>query len=80
MMRWISCILFFMTLLALNAESPKWPNPLILQRADPWIYKAVDGHYYFTASVPAYDRIELRSADSLAGLASAEPRTIWRRH
>jgi Predicted beta-xylosidase len=34
--------------------------PLIIQRADPFIYKHTDGYYYFTASVPAYNLIELR--------------------
>src|SRR5690625_5846712 len=35
-------------------------NPVTPQRADPWVYKHTDGYYYFTGSVPAYDRIELR--------------------
>jgi GH43 family beta-xylosidase len=39
-----------------------------------------DGYYYFTASVPEYDRIELRRARTLGGLSSAEPRVIWRKH
>lgn len=55
------------------------PNPLIYQRADPWVLQH-QGRYYLTATVPTYDRIELRAADSLAGLACAEPRTIWERH
>ncbi|UQS83105.1 glycoside hydrolase family 43 protein [Bombilactobacillus thymidiniphilus] len=55
-------------------------NPLIVQRADPYIYKHTDGYYYFTASVPAYDRIEIRRAHTLAGLAHAAPRTIWHKH
>ena len=55
-------------------------NPLILQRADPWIWRHDDGTYYFTASVPQYDRIELRRSKTLAGLASAEPKVIWRKH
>ncbi|MDA5483519.1 alpha-N-arabinofuranosidase, partial [Yersinia intermedia] len=37
-----------------------YPNPLIEQRADPFIYRHTDGYYYFTASVPEYDRLELR--------------------
>lgn len=56
------------------------PNPLIPQRADPWIHLHTDGRYYFIATVPEYDRIEMRVADSVEGLASAEPRTIWTRH
>jgi len=53
------------------------PNPLIEQRADPFIYKHTDGYYYFTGSVPQYDRIELRRSATLAGLRSAEPKDIW---
>ncbi|MCM0583069.1 glycoside hydrolase family 43 protein [Weissella diestrammenae] len=54
--------------------------PLIIQRADPFIYRHSDGYYYFTASVPAYNRIELRRSKTIAGLAHAMPRTIWRKH
>ncbi len=54
-------------------------NPVVPQRADPWCYKH-NGCYYFTGSVPAYDRIELRKASSLQGLAFAEPVTVWRKH
>ena len=43
-----------------------YANPLIEQRADPWIYKHTDGAYYFTASVPEYDRIELRRAEAIS--------------
>lgn len=39
-----------------------------------------DGYYYFTATVPEYDRIELRRARTLGGLATAEPNVIWRKH
>ncbi|AJQ96178.1 family 43 glycosylhydrolase [Gynuella sunshinyii] len=52
-------------------------NPLILQRADPWVYKHSDGYYYFTASVPDYDRIILRRASSMQGLSSATEVTAW---
>lgn len=52
-------------------------KPLIEQRADPFIYKHSDGFYYFTASVPAYDRIELRRARTIDGLASAETVSVW---
>lgn len=44
-------------------------KPWILQRADPYVYRHADGSYYFTASVPSYDGIVLRRADTLAGLA-----------
>lgn len=56
------------------------PSPLILNRADPRIYRAEDGTYYFTASDPGFDRIELRKADTIQGLADAEPRVVWHKH
>lgn len=55
-------------------------NPWILQRADPYVYHHKDGSFYFTASVPAYDRIVLRRADRLKDLAKAEEVTIWKKH
>ncbi|MCR5757970.1 MAG: family 43 glycosylhydrolase [Selenomonas sp.] len=57
-----------------------YPNPLVFQRADPFIYKHTDGYYYFTASVPEYDRIEIRRAKSLADLEKAEPFVAWEHH
>ncbi|MUI15524.1 family 43 glycosylhydrolase [Massilia dura] len=54
-------------------------EPLIEQRADPYIHRHTDGYYYFTASVPQYDRIELRRAKTIEGLASAQTRTVWRK-
>lgn len=58
-------------------------HPLILQRADPHLTRHVDAdgraRYLFTASVPAYDRIELRAAAHWRDLPSAEPVTIWTR-
>ncbi|MFD6662267.1 family 43 glycosylhydrolase [Micromonospora chalcea] len=55
-------------------------NPLVNQRADPHIVKHTDGYYYMTATVPEYDRIVLRRATTLQGLAGAAETTIWRRH
>ena len=40
-------------------------NPIVLERADPWVYKHTDGYYYFTASVPGYQTIELRKENYL---------------
>lgn len=56
------------------------PNPLIEQRADPFIVKHTDGFYYFIASVPEYDRIELRRASTIIGLRDAETKNIWYKH
>ena len=57
-----------------------YTNPIAAQRADPHIFKHTDGFYYFTATVPEYDRIVLRRATTLQGLASAPETVIWRRH
>lgn len=61
-------------------ETKEQFDPFIEQRADPYILKADDGSYYFTASVPAYDRIVLRHSDTLMGLKNAEEKTIWVKH
>lgn len=58
----------------------QFTNPIVQQRADPWVYKHTDGYYYMTASVPEYDRIELRRAATIQGLSTATPTVIWRRH
>jgi GH43 family beta-xylosidase len=55
-------------------------KPLIEQRADPYIYLHKDGYYYFTASVPTYDCIELRRSKTIEGLALAQPVIIWTKH
>lgn len=55
----------------------KYDNPILLQRADPWVYKHTDGFYYFTASVPEYDRIELRRSKTIQGLKTAEAKSVW---
>ena len=54
-------------------------QPLILQRADPCIRRFADGWYYFTASVPAYDRVELRRARTIAGLPAAPTVDVWKK-
>lgn len=55
-------------------------NPIVEQRADPWVYKHQDGYYYFTASVPEYDRIEVRRSTTLQGLGDAKPAVAWRKY
>jgi len=54
-------------------------EPWILQRADPFVTHK-DGKYYFTASVPAYDGIVIRCADTIQGLQSATEKEIWHKH
>ena len=51
----------------------------IEQRADPYILRK-DGWYYFTASVPEFDRIVLRKARTLKELPDAVEKVVWVRH
>jgi GH43 family beta-xylosidase len=62
------------------AADPLIVNPLVEQRADPCILRHTDGYYYFIATAPEYDRIELRRAAHLADLATAEAKVIWTKH
>lgn len=61
-------------------ENSIYNNPIVIQRADPFIYKHIDGYYYFTASVPTFDYIELRRAKKINDLQDAETVTVWRKH
>lgn len=63
-----------------SIHETEYNRPFIRQRADPYILRHGDGSYYFTASVPEYDRIILRHSGSLAGLREAEERTVWVKH
>ncbi|HUQ56410.1 family 43 glycosylhydrolase [Lentzea sp.] len=58
----------------------RYTNPIAEHRADPHVFKHTDGFYYFTATVPEYDRIVLRRATTIQGLASAPETVIWRKH
>ncbi len=64
---------------ASNFVQTPWNDPFIPQRADPYILHE-EGKYYFTASVPDYDRIVLRSSDTLEGLRDAAEKTLWTCH
>ncbi|MBR6718197.1 MAG: family 43 glycosylhydrolase [Oscillospiraceae bacterium] len=70
-----------------TVKPASYKNPFITERADPFITDGGDGWFYFTASYPAYgsvdkgyDRIILRRSNTVAGLASAEEKTIWKAH
>jgi len=66
-------------------ERKEYPNPFIEERADPWILKASDGYYYFTASYPqkgysdkeGYSKVTLRRSLTIDGLIDAEEVSIW---
>ncbi len=72
----------------LTGKISYFDNPVIEQRADPYvIYNEDDGCYYFTSSWPAYndaehgyDRIALRKSPTLSGLRNAEDHIIWEAH
>lgn len=64
---------------AAQAE-PAFTNPLVSQRADPHVTLHSDGYYYFTATAPEYDRIEVRRARSLDALGKAQAKVVWRKH
>ena len=63
-----------------NIKMTNYNVPLIEQRADPYIYKHTDGWYYFTASVPEYDKIILRRGQSIEALKDAKEHTVWIKH
>jgi len=62
------------------AADPVFHNPLVPQRADPQVTLQPDGWYYYTATVPEYDRIEIRRARTLDDLGKAEASVVWRKH
>ncbi len=71
------------TLLPLStvADGLNIDNPIVPQRADPWIHRDPDtGCYTFIGSAPEFDRIEIRQACRLNDLKIAEPKVIWRKH
>ncbi len=69
-----------LTPLAATASPARHTNPLINQRADAQISRHTDGYYYFTASVPEYDRVVLRRATTIQGLSTAPETVIWRKN
>ena len=54
-------------------------NPVVLQRADPWVLKVGD-EYYFTGSDPEYNTIAIRHASSINELQAAPETVVWRKH
>jgi GH43 family beta-xylosidase len=78
----LAAILFTLTVCALPvwAEEPAFDNPLILQRADPFVMRHSDGNYYFTATSPKYDEIEIRRAKTIQELNKGESKVVWHKH
>jgi GH43 family beta-xylosidase len=77
------------TLLTASPATPATPvqaalqlpdNPLVLQRADPFIHREDStGCYHFTATVPDFSALEIRSSCQLNDLKLAKPVTVWRK-
>ncbi|MGK5554384.1 family 43 glycosylhydrolase [Actinomadura kijaniata] len=65
-----------------RAPSPAvhYTNPIAPQRADAHIVKHADGNYYFTATVPEYDRVVIRRSPTLQGLSTAQEKVVWTKH
>lgn len=56
-------------------------NPIVLQRADPWLVRDdKTGCYTFIGTTPKFDEIELRQACRLNDLKLAEPKVIWHKN
>lgn len=62
------------------SQTSEFNNPIAEQRADPWVYKTEDGIYYLTATIPEYDRIVIRKANSINGLKDAREKELWHKH
>ena len=62
------------------SQSLTFNIPIAVQRADPWVHKADDGIYYLVATVPEYDRIVIRKANSINGLKDAKEKAVWHKH
>lgn len=62
------------------AQTMEFNNPIAEKRADPWVVKTDNGTYYFIATVPEYDRIVLRKAETINNLKEAEEKVIWHKH
>lgn len=62
------------------SQTLQFANPIAEQRADPWVHKTDDGIYYLIATVPEYDRIVIRKANSINGLKNAKEKAVWHKH
>lgn len=76
----LAVIFFNLQLKAQESKEIQFDNPLALQRADPFVTRTDDGTYYFIATVPEYDRIEIRKSETINGIKEAKPVVVWRKH
>ncbi len=77
----IACMLMMFSFGAYAEALQPIDNPIVLQRADPWLVRHEEtGCYTFIGTSPKFDEIELRQACRLNDLKLAEPKVIWRKH
>ena len=74
------CMIYLIPVNKGYAQELSYDNPIAAQRADPWVFRTETGVYYLIATVPEYDRIVIRKADSINGLKGAEEREVWHKH
>jgi GH43 family beta-xylosidase len=77
-----SIILVLLLSTAANAAHAdvEFDNPLLRQRADPHAILHSDGQYYFSATAPEWDRLEIRRTRDLSALDEAQTKVVWRKH
>ncbi len=52
-------------------------GPAAASSADPHVLRHTDGNYYFVATSPGWDRLELRKSPSLTGIGARAPVTVF---
>lgn len=52
-------------------------GPSSSSSADPHVMRHTDGNYYYVATSPGWDRIELRKSPSLSGIGARTPVTVF---
>src|SRR5689334_17757736 len=79
MNRLLACMLASLPLLA-SAASTTFINPVgpaASSSADPFVMRHTDGNYYYVATSPGWDKIELRKSPQLSGIGARTPVTVF---
>lgn len=74
------CITFLFSPLAFardKFEGNPIDNPIVLQRADPFLVRHENGCYTFIGTSPGFDQIALRQACRLNDLKLADEKVVW---
>jgi GH43 family beta-xylosidase len=79
-MRSIILVLLLSTAAIAARADVDFDNPLLRQRADPHAFLHNDGQYYFSATAPEWDRLEIRRTRDLNALDQAQTKVVWRKH